>query len=289
MQASAKFFVSSSCVKSTRISQSIETLAQAGFRYIELSGGTKWYSDYEKDLLSLKDIWGLEYMVHNYFPPPPTDFVFNLASLDSDIHKRTLDHAQRAMDLSRRLGAKHLGFHAGFYMDIPLDQIGKQIYPKQLYPFKEAQECFYQSFRILQKQAGSDLTLYLENNVISKQNLETWRGQCLMMMCESEDILFSLQQLSCPLLLDVAHLYVSAQSLNKSYEQQIQRLWPHAPYIHVSDNDGQFDQNKCFKPDSYLLTSLKRFSFSNKLVTSETYGDIEQLILSQKLVESTLG
>ena len=52
-------YVSSTCIKNKLIKESVEVLANAGFRNIELSGGTKFYTDYEKDLLFLQDKYSL--------------------------------------------------------------------------------------------------------------------------------------------------------------------------------------------------------------------------------------
>ena len=48
-------YISSSCVKNTKIKDSVEELATNGFKNIELSGGTEYYDNFENDLLKLKD------------------------------------------------------------------------------------------------------------------------------------------------------------------------------------------------------------------------------------------
>ena len=60
-------YVSSTCIKNKLIKDSVESLALAGFTNIELSGGTRYYPDFEKDLLTLQDKYGLNYQLHNYF------------------------------------------------------------------------------------------------------------------------------------------------------------------------------------------------------------------------------
>ena len=59
-------FVSSSCVKHKSIKESVQDLAKNGFKNIELSGGTKYYENLEKDLLELKYKYNLSYRCHNY-------------------------------------------------------------------------------------------------------------------------------------------------------------------------------------------------------------------------------
>ena len=120
-------YVSSSCSKQKKIGAAIRELAEHGFQDIELSGGTDYYEDYEDDIFDLKEKYNLNFLVHNYFPPPKEDFVLNLASLDDAIFERSFAHLCKAIQLSCLLGADKFGFHAGFYTDISVDEIGKAV------------------------------------------------------------------------------------------------------------------------------------------------------------------
>ena len=120
-------YVSSSCIKANFIKESVSTLAEAGFKQIELSGGTEYYSDFEKDLLRLQDKFGLNYLIHNYYPPPQKHFVINLASLDSTIYERSIAHCKTAIDLSKKLGGGKYGIHAGFLINFRTEEIGQKI------------------------------------------------------------------------------------------------------------------------------------------------------------------
>ena len=61
-------------LNSTKISDSVSFLAEKGYQNIELSGGTKLYDGFIQDLINLKNEFQLKYLLHNYFPPPPTPF-----------------------------------------------------------------------------------------------------------------------------------------------------------------------------------------------------------------------
>ena len=91
-------YISSACIKSDKISESISILAESGFRKIELSGGTKYYKDYEKDLVFLQQKYNLNYLVHNYFPPPEEPFVLNLASTNDHIYHSSIELYKKAID-----------------------------------------------------------------------------------------------------------------------------------------------------------------------------------------------
>ena len=113
-------FVSSSCVVSKTIGESVLALANEGFVNIELSGGTEYYNDYLDDLFDLKRKYSLQYLVHNYFPPPEDHFMLNLASLDNDLYNSSIKHYKNAITLCKRIGSLKYGIHAGFLMDFYL-------------------------------------------------------------------------------------------------------------------------------------------------------------------------
>ena len=91
----AMIYVSSGSVSGDRITDRVETLARAGFHRIELSGGTKYYENYLKDLLGLQQRYNLDYLVHNYSPPSQEDFVLNLASPNDEIREKSITLCKR--------------------------------------------------------------------------------------------------------------------------------------------------------------------------------------------------
>ena len=95
-------YISTSCIKANTIKESIISIAKEGFKNIELSGGTKYYPSYETDLIELKNKFQLNYLIHNYFPPPKKPFVINLASLNDEIYTTSINHCKNAIRLSRR-------------------------------------------------------------------------------------------------------------------------------------------------------------------------------------------
>ena len=81
-------YVSSSCLKNKKITQSVQDLADEGYKNIELSGGTTLYEGYVNDLLDLKEKYDLRYLLHNYFPPPKEPFMLNIASLNNELFEK---------------------------------------------------------------------------------------------------------------------------------------------------------------------------------------------------------
>ena len=90
-------YISTSSVKTDSIKEAVEILYNNGFTNIELSGGTKYYSNIKKDLIDLKNKYNLNFICHNYFPPPVEDFVINLASTNKKIFNLSMENIRRSL------------------------------------------------------------------------------------------------------------------------------------------------------------------------------------------------
>ena len=78
-------YISSSSIKERNIIKVLEELRKNKINKIELSGGTDFNKNLEKDLLHYKEKYKIDFRLHNYFPPPKKNFVVNIGSLDSDL------------------------------------------------------------------------------------------------------------------------------------------------------------------------------------------------------------
>jgi len=280
-------YVSSTCLKHDKIKDTVDELAQNGFKNIELSGGTNYYEGYEEDLLELKDNYNLNYLLHNYFPPPKQDIILNLASLNNGIYQKTLEHYEEAISLSRKLGAKRFGFHAGYFIDFNTKEVGNNISLTELYNKDEAMKKFCEGYNYL-KEKTRDIELYIENNVLSYTNANIFKGQCPFMFTDHEGYEELKSFIDFELLLDIGHLKVSANSLKIDFDEQLNKMIPISDYIHLSDNNGLHDQNKHFSQKSIFLNKLKKYDFGDKVITLEIYDSLEKLKESHVLFENVV-
>jgi sugar phosphate isomerase/epimerase len=278
-------YISSSCVKNKFIKDSVLELVRAGFRDIELSGGTELYSELENDLLELKDNFNLNYLCHNYFPPPKEHFVLNLASLDEKVHNDSISHLLKSIKLSKNLGAEKFAFHAGFFLDINVSEIGRAITLSDTYDYDKSINRFCNAYKIVKKEAG-DLKLYIENNVYSFQNHKTFGGKKAFMLTNSEEYFQLKSEIDFNLLLDIAHLKVSANSHGLDYFAELNTLINETDYIHLSDNDSLSDENKCLY-DNNILDIIK--SNLNKTYTMETYSNMSNIQENHKFLNEKLN
>ena len=281
-------YVSSSCVRNKTIKDSVQELIDNGFNNIELSGGTEYYDGFDDDLLELKEKYNLNYICHNYFPPPKEHFVLNLASLNDEIYNKSFEHIKSAIELSKKLGAKRFGFHAGFFIDIKVSEIGKKITKVNLFDKQISIQKFCDGFEKLQNIAD-DLELYIENNVFSSTNANTYKNENLFMMtngCEYKDLK---SMIDFNLLLDVAHLKVSSKTLGLNFEDELNYMINQTNYVHISDNDAFHDLNHKLQKDSKLVKLLKKQDLKNKDFTLEIYDDMINIKGTYKILEDLLN
>jgi sugar phosphate isomerase/epimerase len=276
-------YISSSSVQARTIKEAIEILIERGFSNIELSGGTNYYDGLEEDLFELKEHYKLNLLCHNYFPAHNEHFVLNLASLNNEIYQKSVDHYINAIRLSKKLGAGKYGLHAGYFVDIDVKEISKDLSGNGLFDKKKSMEKFCEGFNILKKEAEG-LPLYIENNVLTYSNYNIYKSIKPFMLLSNDEYLELKKKLDFNLLLDIGHLKVSANSLRLDFYSQLEQMINTSDYIHLSENDGLQDQNRSLIKNSLLLNSLKKFDLKGKTITLEIYEDMENITESYKLI-----
>jgi len=280
-------YTSSACVKHKKIKDSIQELVDNGSKNIELSGGTEYYNGFEDDLLELKEKYDLSYICHNYFPPPKEHFVLNLASLNDEIYEKTFSHLVKAIELSKKLGAKKFGFHAGFFIDIKVIEIGKKISKDSLFDKQKAMQRFCDGFKELQALSG-DVKLYVENNVFSSTNYKTYNSEQFFMLCNHKDYSELKDMIDFNLLLDVAHLKVSSKTLGLDFEDELKKMLAVSDYVHISDNDALHDLNHKLQKDSSLVELLGQQNLKNKNFTLEIYDDMNAIKETYSILQEVI-
>jgi len=280
-------YVSSSCVKHKKIKDSIQELVDNGYSNIELSGGTEYYNGFEDDLLELKEKYNLNHVCHNYFPPPKEHFVLNLASLDDEVYNKTFEHLKSAINLSKQLGATRFGFHAGFFIDIKVTEIGKKISKVNLFDKEKSIGRFCKGFQELQRIADG-LELYVENNVFSSTNAKTYENENLFMLTCSNEYQQLKSLVDFNLLLDVAHLKVSSNTLKLNFEDELNYMIDQSDYIHISDNDSLHDLNHKLQQNSSLFNMLKRQDLTDKNFTLEIYDSLDSIKETYNLLQEVI-
>ncbi len=261
---------------------------QAGITHIELSSGVSPAPDLLSSVRSYKD--RLEFLVHNYFPPPASSFVLNLAALDDDTLQRSRQHCRSAIDLAAELSCPFYSVHSGFALRIRPEMLGQpdaqSIAP--LDPYEKAYAVFVQSVQELCKHCDErGIDFVIENNVLAPKLAQTGRANSLL-MSRAEEVVRLMNDVSHPrlgLLVDTGHVKVSATALGFTPESFIRDTADFIRAFHLSDNNGLADQNRTFDRDAWFAPALKDFPSSTIVV--EAYKlTAQQMRSSLDLAES---
>lgn len=231
-------------------------LAQVGLKSIELSGGA--YSDtLLNDLRALRP--DISFQIHNYFPPPADPFVLNLGSLDAEVAARSVEHVEQALRWCVALGSDRYSFHAGFLLDPKVDELGKRIPSRSLFNRDDSIEVFvHRVSRLAEIAEDAGVALMIENNVLSARNASEFSTNPLL-MCDPQECqkVMAMLPVTVGQLIDVAHLKVSANSLNFDPADMFSACDERIVAYHLSDNNGLEDSNKPFADDAWFWPFLK--------------------------------
>ena len=258
-----------------------------GLKDIELSGGR-----YDQNAVeNIKKIHNkANFSLHNYFPPPKKSFVINLASANNFIFERSIEHAKKAIDICKITKSNAYSLHAGFRIDPDVNELGKKISPKKLIgSYKDALLRFQEALKILSTYSSEKkIDIYIENNVFSAQNKKSFdTNPFLLSTCEEIEQFLDYKPSNVKLLLDVAHLKVSANSLNFNAKETLTRLKSYVSAYHLSDNNGLADTNDFIDSKSWFW---KYINYHADFYTIEVYRkDISFLKEQVKLVKKHLG
>jgi sugar phosphate isomerase/epimerase len=256
-----------------------------GILNTELSGGI-YIDNVSGQLKELPSDLGLQ--IHNYFPPPKIPFVLNLASDDDCVAKLSYEHVRNSMQLCSDAGLSHYSFHAGFRLDLKVDELGKKILMNKLVDRSISLKLFIDRIFLLSKEAERlGVKILVENNVLTMHNFNQFNDNPLLLV-EPDEIqyFFSLAPSNVRLLLDVAHLKVSSVTLGFDMIKAHNSLFNEIEGYHLSDNNGLIDSNHKLTQDSWFWSHInKKLNY----YTLEIYNaSIPDIIGQYKLASNKL-
>ncbi|HVT30299.1 MAG TPA: sugar phosphate isomerase/epimerase family protein [Lacipirellulaceae bacterium] len=285
-------FVSSHALPGRTVPDVVALAASAGVRHIELTAGLTRADTMLDEILSAR-AEGVEFLTHNYFPPPPQSFVLNVASDDADTKKASMSMAREAMSIAAAVGAPFHSMHAGFAVSLTPDMLGKP--EMQAAAFAEAKFDRAKAYRrmvetaVLLADEAKDLgiDLLFENNVVTAGFMNRVGRDPLLMTSPDEAMQFvrDVARTNVGLLVDVGHANVSAAALGFDRRRFLDDAAPFVRALHLSGNDGTRDSNKPFGPDDWFADQLK--DFCSVPIVVEVYGlDVDGLRRQVEIVQS---
>jgi sugar phosphate isomerase/epimerase len=250
-------FLSTAYFKNDNGYNVVKKLSKYKINNFELSAG-KYFKNNIKKLKKINKKNNL--VIHNYFPPPKKPFVLNLASTDKIIRSRSINHIKKNIINSKYFN-NIVSFHAGFLLDPEPKKIGKVFDTDiKITNRKKGMDIFLKSVNYLSRYAKKrNVSLLIENNVLSASNYLKFKKN-LLLMADKKETIYIMKNTppNVNLLIDVAHLKVSAKTLNYSKFDYIKSCQEWVRAYHLSENDGKEDTNMKVKKNSWFWKYIKK-------------------------------
>jgi uncharacterized protein (UPF0276 family) len=169
-------------------------------------------------------------------------------------------------------------------MDPKVSELGNSIGMQKLYNRQEAIQRFCEGFKKLQS-LSKTVEIFIENNVYSDKNKNNFLSNPFL-LTDYEGYNELSQHIQFPLLLDVAHLKVSCNSLGLDFISELEKLYSVSKYVHLSDNDSLSDSNKTIPSTSFYWEFIKKYSAVQRDFTLEIYMGLKEINNAFKSLKS---
>jgi sugar phosphate isomerase/epimerase len=291
----ARAFLSSACVKGNDVAGVVRDLAAGGVRHIELSGGNSVPPDLVSALKALADEFGLQYLVHNYFPPPERPFVLNIANADPVERKRSVAFAKGSIDQAKALGVTFYTIHAGYRTALApgvKDDYFVKTDEKRPADYEQTLEWFADSVDTLADYAEERGMKFGVENLFPNSKEDNFS-----ILCQAHEWDWFFKRFAgrknIGVLVDFAHANVTTHHLGGDRELLIRHFFDRyldkILEVHLSDNDGRYDAHWHPKKDSWMLSLLKTLPLEGIPVTLESRGNsVREAIDAFRIVEGCL-
>ena len=211
--------------------------------------------------------------------------MLNLGTENTYLNKKSVDNCLKAIDLCNQLKIKKFSVHAPFLVNFKTSEAGKKIKERKISNKSKILKIFKKNFTLLKKYIDNDVKLYVENNVLSKENFINFGKKNPLMLTSFKDFDDMRQELNFKPLLDVGHLKVSSKTLGLNFKEEFDNFSKYTDFIQVSDNNGLKDQNYKLKKNGMIFNKLKTLKGKQITYSIEVYGKSEKLLNTLKTLK----
>jgi len=276
-------YVSTNCLRNPKnVIKVLQEYEKANFGNVELGSVHSFFN-----IKELKQ-FNFNFLIHGYFPPPKTKLIFNLASVNKTIRKRSIKLAKDAIRLCCDIESPLYTFHAGFSTDPK--KLGNRFSQKNIVDKEKSIKIFVESVTdIIDYAKIYGIKIAMEPNVVEKFNLTNDKNE-LLLFSDIDDIkqfynIFNKKDVG--LLLDLGHTAVTSHWLNFDKNVFVNFCKDKVMAIHVSNNNGKNDQHLSLTKNCWKTSKLK--IFKNIPITLETMNlDIKKIKSNIKIAENSI-
>jgi len=269
----SEIYISTSCLKGTGDLQEIlEAYSAHGIEKVELSGGL----EYTPNVVGLLNNHPrMNFIIHNYFPPPREPFIMNLAAQDEGVREKSVAVCRRAMDLCSQFGCSLYSFHPGFRVESTLG-LNFALSSIDLVPYDVAFSKFTQSIEEISAYARS------RGVKVALENLEH-QNEAYMMTRPEEFEKFQKIFPEVGVLLDLGHLKIASRRFGFQEKDLLRAVKDNIVEVHIHENNGEKDLH--LEPlRSAMMSGLERLECET--VVLECHGlNMERIILNLRALE----
>ena len=270
-------FVSSLAFAARNIEALLAEARAADIRNLELTAGLR-RCDNLRTRLEEAARSGFRFVTHNYFPPPTSDFVLNLASEDAEAVAQSIAIVREALAIASAVGAPFHSVHAGFAVPLTPELLGRPDAQSAAFAGRPVDRSgAYARMVAVTSTLAADaadlgLDLLIENNVLAPETARQLGTNPFLLVDAEESCRFvaDVAASNVGLLVDVGHVKVSATALGFDPVTFLDKVASHVRALHLSDNDGQRDSNGLISEESWFIRHLPRFA--DRAIVIETYG-----------------
>ncbi len=278
-------YVSTACINEKKLNENLKIFNKLNIKNIELTGNISFEKNYKKILKYFKINHKFNFLIHNYFPIPKKPFMLNLGTENTYLNKKSVDNCLKAIDLCNQLKIKKFSVHAPFLVNFKTSEAGKKIKERKISNKSKILKIFKKNFTLLKKYIDNDVKLYVENNVLSKENFINFGKKNPLMLTSFKDFDDMRQELNFKPLLDVGHLKVSSKTLGLNFKEEFDNFSKYTDFIQVSDNNGLKDQNYKLKKNGMIFNKLKTLKGKQITYSIEVYGKSENFLNTLKTLK----
>ena len=237
--------------KNTPVTGVLELLRERGVTAVELGSIHCW----ESDLTSRLKRFNMDYIVHNYFPPPEEKFVVNIASRNRDIRKCSIEHAKSSISFCAEIGARMYTCHPGFITDPDGESTRSENYDFRFQAqsgnnsdYEESFKLFLDGTKTLSEHARTEgVTLAVESQGSRQQY-----GHLLLQRPGEFTLFFKhFNKEDVGLNVNLGHLNLASRVYEFVPSEFISQFSHNIVALEISHNDGYKDDHAALKSDGW--------------------------------------
>lgn len=242
----SRVFVSTTfAADDTPIAEVLAACNVGGLRNVELGSN----HPYEPDpVAAVNRHRPVRCLVHNYFPPPEESLVVNIASLDDDVRRRSLEHVERSLAYCARIGALLYTVHPGFLSDPRGASRGAGTYDFLFAEDAVPADVYNRAYdRML---AGLEWVVeraraHRVRLAVETEGSVTKRGLLLLQRPEEYDrVLAAFSPADLGINLNIGHLRLAERAFGFTWRQFVDRVVDYVIAMELSHNEGATDDHR---------------------------------------------